>query len=42
MLPGLRYEIETRGTDIERWQVIYVDAVSDLASRIRDVTNALK
>ncbi len=42
MLPGLRYEIETRGSEIASWEKIYVAAVSDLTSRIGGVTRALR
>lgn len=38
MLPGLRYEVETRSEDgVRKWEGIYVNAVKELTRRIREI-----
>jgi N-acetylated-alpha-linked acidic dipeptidase len=43
MLPGLRYEIETRdGSGVAEWQDRYVDALEELEERIRGATAIIR
>ncbi|GAB5520506.1 MAG: transferrin receptor-like dimerization domain-containing protein [Rhodothermales bacterium] len=43
MLPGLRYEIETRnGPGLEQWLRVYVQATDDLAENVRTLSAAME
>ena len=43
MLPGLRYEIETDDrADLPGWERVYVNAIGDLAQRMRGVAEMMR